>query len=150
MQENRQLLPVSYYDFEDGIQLNCFADTVVYHESNSSKTLVSIRFGGYPEQVRGMTDAIYGGGFLQTEIDNRETGFSTVQKQYQKFLSHDGIYAESMMVLNDDQAIDTTDNDSDEKQENCKKAELKRQFIFCERDNKQALFDEIEKKWQHL
>ena len=145
MQEMSRLLPVSYYDSEEGILLSCFADTVVYHEDGSSKTLVAIRFGGYPEQVKGLSDAVYGGGTLESKGDNCTTEFDSVQKQYRCTLSHDGIYAEAMLVLNDDQAIDVAVNGDDE-QKDLKKSEIRRQFIFCEKGNKTALFEEVDKK----
>lgn len=58
-----KLIPVSYNDNKNAIRLNCYADTLVYEMTgeNSGK-LLGIRFGGYPEQVRGISDAIFGGG----------------------------------------------------------------------------------------
>ena len=61
-----KLIPVSYRDSGNVIHLTCYADTLVYTKSDSNTGwLIGIRIGGYPEQVRGMSDAIYGGGEIR-------------------------------------------------------------------------------------
>ena len=57
-----------------------------------------IRFGGEPEKVQGLADAIYGGGTVEVEPDLK---LDTLPKQYQRQLSHDGIYAEATLFLRD-------------------------------------------------
>ena len=39
--------------------------------------MVAIRFGGYPEQVRGMSDAMYGGIAVEAEIEQHRVIIST-------------------------------------------------------------------------
>ena len=61
MRKLPQLVPISYRDADNGISLKCYADTIVYLRENNKRILTAVRFGGYPEQVRGMSDAINGG-----------------------------------------------------------------------------------------
>ena len=67
MRKLPQLVPISYRDADNGISLKCYADTIVYLRENNKRILTAVRFGGYPEQVRGMSDAIYGGISVETE-----------------------------------------------------------------------------------
>jgi len=68
-----KLLKVSYKDASRGISLTNYADTLVFREDEPNvKVLASIRFGGYPEQVRAMADAIYGGGDIEVETKQNE------------------------------------------------------------------------------
>ena len=57
-----------------------------------------IRFGGEPEKVQGLADAIYGGGTVEVEPDLK---LDTPLRQYQRQFSHDGIYAEATLFLRD-------------------------------------------------
>ena len=65
--------------------------------------MVAIRFGGYPEQVRGMSDAMYGGIAVEAEIEQHRVIISTQKKQCRRKLSHDGVYAEAMLIALDDE-----------------------------------------------
>ena len=66
-----KLLKISYKDGRNGINLTAYADTLVMDESDpNKKRLVMIRFGGDPEPVRGMADAIYGGGDIDVETQD--------------------------------------------------------------------------------
>ena len=67
MRKLPQLVPISYRDADNGISLKCYADTIVYLRENNKRILTAVRFGGYPEQVRGMSDAINGGISVETE-----------------------------------------------------------------------------------
>ena len=88
-----QLWKVTYEDKKGGIRLDCYADTIVYDlAGGKGPQLAAIRFGGEPEKVRGLADAIYGGGTVEVEPDLK---LDTLPKQYQRQLSHDGIYAEA-------------------------------------------------------
>lgn len=58
--EAKRLMKVTYQDLKKGIRLNAYADAVIWSE-DPSPTLAGLRFGGYAEVVRGLTDAIYGG-----------------------------------------------------------------------------------------
>ena len=54
-----KLMKVTYYDPKSQIRLLCYADTVVW-DTKPTPTLTALRFGGYPERVQGLADAIYG------------------------------------------------------------------------------------------
>ena len=65
-----KLMKVTYYDPKNSIRLTGYADTVVW-DTKGQSTLAALRFGGYPEEVRGLSDAIYGGATI--EIEGRDT-----------------------------------------------------------------------------
>ena len=52
-----KLMKVTYYDPKSQIRLLCYADTVVW-DTKPTPTLTALRFGGYPERVQGLADAI--------------------------------------------------------------------------------------------
>ena len=61
-----KLMKVTYYDPKSQIRLLCYADTVVW-DTKPTPTLTALRFGGYPERVQGLADAIYGGATIEIE-----------------------------------------------------------------------------------
>ena len=63
----QNLMKVTYYDQERSIRLTGYADTVVWDEQ-PRPLLAALRFGGYPEAVRGLSDAIYGGANKTAEV----------------------------------------------------------------------------------
>ncbi|MCI8404288.1 MAG: hypothetical protein HFG29_10780 [Eubacterium sp.] len=139
MRKLPQLVPITYRDKD--ILLKCFADTLVYHKENGRRVMVAMRFGGYPEQVRGMSDAMYGGIAVEAEIEQQCVIISTQKKQCRRKLSHDGVYAEAMLIANDDEKKDTQEDEKKGK-ENIKQ----RKFIFCKENDRNTLFDEIDRK----
>lgn len=140
MRKLPQSVPISYRDIDKSISLKCYADTIVFLKENNRRTLVAVRFGGYPEQVRGMSDAMYGGISFEAEFEQGRAVIYSEKKRYRRKTSHDGIYAESVLVMLDDEKSNTTENE-DEK-ENTKQ----RKFIFCKVNDKDTLFSEIDKK----
>ena len=66
-----KLMKVTYYDDKNQIRLLCYADTVVW-DTKPTPTLIALRFGGYPERVQGLADAIFGGVTIEIE-DGEET-----------------------------------------------------------------------------
>jgi hypothetical protein len=75
------LMPVRYSDTAKGIRLINYADTVVYDDREGVPTLCAIRFGGYPEQVEAMAGAIYGGGSVTVQLEDRELQLKTLEKR---------------------------------------------------------------------
>ena len=55
MRKLPQLVPIIHHDKD--ILLKCFSDTLVYHKENGKRSMVAIRFGGYPEQVHRKSNA---------------------------------------------------------------------------------------------
>lgn len=90
-----KLMKVTYYDPKSQIRLLCYADTVVW-DTKPTPTLTALRFGGYPERVQGLADAIYGGATIEIEDGKDTYSLKTLTRQYRRELSHDGVYAEAM------------------------------------------------------
>lgn len=93
-----KLMKVTYYDPKSQIRLLCYADTVVW-DTKPTPTLTALRFGGYPERVQGLADAIYGGATIEIEDGKDTYSLKTLTRQYRRELSHDGVYAEAMRPL---------------------------------------------------
>lgn len=92
MPEKSRLMPISYYNPKQEIRLSAYADTIVLEPDGRKQHLRAIRFGGYPEMVRAMADAIYAGATLEAEIAGEAATLSCEPKKYERHLSHDGIY----------------------------------------------------------
>lgn len=85
-----KLMKVSYYDPKAEVRLTTYADTLVIDGGNM---LAAIRFGGYPEQVKAMSDAIYGCCGFDIEAGGGCKRILSQAKQYRRQMSHDGLYA---------------------------------------------------------
>ena len=96
-----KLMKVTYFDPKSDIRLLCYADTVVW-DTKPAPTLIALRFGGYPERVQGLADAIYGGATIEIEDDNATYSLMTLPKQYRREVSRDGVYAEATLIAEDD------------------------------------------------
>lgn len=131
---------IDYLDLKSETRLEAYADTIVIEKEGNTNYLVAIRFGGYPESVKGMSEAIYGGGTVTVESNgNFLTVYSRV-KQYRKELSHDGIYAEATLLIRDEEEI----AESEEKSTQNRKP--RKCYLFCEHNNPDRLFEELDKK----
>lgn len=129
-----------YLDLKSETRLEAYADTVVLEQEGKTNYIAAIRFGGYPESVKGLCEAIYGGGTVTLEINgDLLTAYSRV-KQYRKELSHDGIYAEATLLIRDEEEI----TDSEEKAG--KNGKPRKCYLFCEHSNHDRLFEELDKK----
>ena len=73
-----KLMELSYSDPKFQIRLTGYADTVII-DSGAQQTISAIRFGGYPEVVRALSDAIYGGASVELKQD--DTTISGLQAQ---------------------------------------------------------------------
>lgn len=103
MPEKSRLMPISYYNPKQEIRLSAYADTIILEPDGRKQRLRAIRFGGYPEMVRAMSDAIYAGATLETEFAGETAMLSCEPKKYECHLSHDGIYAEATILSLDDE-----------------------------------------------
>ena len=135
-------MKISYYDSKVEIRLEAYADTIVLNKDNpGASILVAIRFGGYPESVRALAEAIYGGGDITVETNDGMMSVRSMVKQYRKEYSHDGVYAEATLLINDDRQHADTEPEKE------KAVELPRRcYIFCEQGDDNRLFEEIDKK----
>jgi len=135
------LMRISYAS--DNVLVRGYADTIAYHAEPTTgrKVLCLVRYGGYPEAVQALSDAIYSGGTVTLELPEETIDLSAVQKQYNRSISHDGVYAEATLSLQDDPY-----EIADEKNEETKKKTAKNHYIFCKPNDKEALFQEIDRK----
>lgn len=58
------LLELTYFDPKASVRLTTYADTIITEPCGREESIIAARFGGYPEMVRAMSDAIYGGGII--------------------------------------------------------------------------------------
>ena len=68
MSANSRLIPISYFNPNQSIRLNAYADIIVYEPDGNKQLLRVIRFGGYPEMVRALAGALYAGADLEATI----------------------------------------------------------------------------------
>ena len=137
-----QLVRATYRDQEKNIFLECYADAIAYRKTKGGELeLAAIRFGGYPEQVRAMSDAIYGGGSLHLEWKDDTFSARTCQKQYHRSLSMDGLYAEALLYLEDDPQIVVSQEDQPGQ---TKMAASRNCYILTPTGDSDRLFEEID------
>ena len=139
-----KLMKMEYFDLKAETRLETYADTVVIEKEGNASFITAVRFGGYPESVKGMSDAIYGGGSVTVEIDGKPVILCSRMKQYRKELSHDGIYAEATLIIRDGEV--NADNGGEENK-NADKPDMPRKcYLFCEQGDRDRLFEELDKK----
>lgn len=155
--EAKRLMKVTYQDLKKGIRLNAYADAVIWSE-DPSPTLAGLRFGGYAEVVRGLTDAIYGGATIEIEdVDGSLLTLKSLSKQYHREVSHEGLYAEATLIAEDE--IQESSKSQDEKSgKHAQKDDLFDDdvpqqdipahicYIFCHPGNEDELFQAIDQK----
>ena len=146
MPEKSRLMPISYYNPKQSIRLSAYADTIVLEPNGCESRLRAIRFGGYPEMVRAMSDAIYAGATLEAEIAGETVLLVCEQKKHERHLSHDGIYAEATILSLDD--ADEARQDSEEEIDGQANVELppRKCVLFCPAGDRRALFEALDRK----
>ena len=144
MREMATLSPITYFDHDNAIRLNCYADTFVYHKASGSvRNLVAMRFGGYPEQVRAMADVLRKGAGIETVIENHKIILYAKHDAYKRSITHDGIYAEGTMLALDDENGEMTDEEQMEVENPKAKRKM---YIFCDEGDTDSLYAELDKK----
>lgn len=146
MPEKSRLMPISYYNPKQEIRLSAYADTIILEPDGRKQHLRAIRFGGYPEMVRAMSDAIYAGATLETEFAGEPAMLACEPKKYECHLSHDGIYAEATILSLDD--ADETRSTNEEEMGGQTNVELppRKCILFCPAGDRQALFEALDRK----
>ena len=139
-------MPISYYNPKQAIRLSAYADTIVLEPDGREQHLRAIRFGGYPEMVRAMSDAIYAGATLETEFADETAMLTCEPKKYECHLSHDGIYAEATILSLDD--ADETRSTNEEEMGGQTNVELppRKCVLFCPAGDRKALFEALDRK----
>ena len=146
MTNQSRLIPISYYNKTQEVRLSAYADTIVYEQESRQKTLRAIRFGGYPEMVRAMADALYAGATLEAQVGGTPLLLACQVKRFQRQITHDGVYAEAtLLAIDDDQEAKTAEDEADEGQE---KVDLppRKCIIFCPENDRDRLFEEVDRK----
>ena len=140
-------MPISYYNPKQSIRLSAYADTIVLEPDGREQRLRAIRFGGYPEMVRAMSDAIYAGATLETEFAGEPAMLACEPKKYECHLSHDGIYAEATILSLDD-ADTAAKKDEDAQADGQTNVELppRKCVLFCPAGDRKALFEALDRK----
>ena len=152
MSSQSRLIPVSYYNASQEVRLSAYADTIVYEQEGPHKnTLRAVRFGGYPEMVRGLADAVYAGGTLEVNMGEYPMRLESQAKRYRRQVTHDGVYAEATLLsIDDDQETKTPENDGDGDEEQGEQAEIdlppRKCIIFCPENDRDRLFEEVDRK----
>ncbi len=152
----QKLMKVTYYDPKNQIRIQCYADTVVW-DTDPVPTLTALRFGGYPERVQGLADAIYGGATIDIEDEQETYSLKSLPRQYRRELSHDGIYAEATLIAEDDgqrsdrggaSEQDSQDENDAEDDDDQIKQDLppRNTYIFCTPGDRQELFEAVDQK----
>lgn len=145
----QKLMKVTYYDPKNNIRLTGYSDTVVW-DDKGQPTLMALRFGGYPEEVRGLADAIFGGITIEIESEQSTLTLKTLPRQYRREISHDGVYAEATLVVEDDgQLADSGEQNEDETQEEVQTRQdlpPRNTYIFCAPGDRADLFRAVDQK----
>lgn len=150
------LIELNYVDGKSGVRLTAYADTMIMdHDGNGGKVISAIRFGGYPEMVQAMSDAIYGGGTIEAVRGNSSLCLHSDLKRYKRQISHDGAYAIATLMADDSVRTEGTSEDSeDEDSSGSAKAQEaantppqpRKCYIFCPAGDRDRLFEELDRK----
>ena len=107
-----------------------YADTVVF---DGNKSLVAIRFGGYPETVLAMSDALFSGSKIALRLpkEKSETELTTHGGNYIRRMKAGDTASECVLRANDDEKKEKDENPRD-------------LYIFCKDESE--LFTELDSK----
>lgn len=143
-----RLIPLTYYDPGKEVRLTVYADTIILDRSGEGSVISAVRFGGYPEMVKAMSDAIYGGATLEMPLNGQTSQLKAIPKQYRRQMSHDGQYAVGTLMANDDpQAADSPDDDEDPEEAGEQQTIQPRKcYIFVPAGDRDRLFEELDRK----
>lgn len=147
------LIELTYYDPRANVRLTTYADTIITEPTGKGDTIAAIRFGGYPEMVRAMSDAIYGSGSIDFIQNGNTYQLDGTPKAYRRQLSHDGAYAAATLMINDE-ALSAKpqgegDTEEDENRASSGKPEPpkpRKCYIFCPAKDRDSLFAEVDRK----
>ena len=142
-----RLIELSYYDPQASIRLTTYADTLVLDRNGRDDILCAARFGGYPEMVRAMSDAMYGGVKVEAAFGQTVKHIQCKLKGYQRQLAHDGVYATATILATDDAQCAEKEG-TEETEENARQQTMQPRscYIFCPAGDRDRLFEEIDRK----
>ena len=145
MSESR-LVELTYFDPHTGIRLRTYADTIILDHTSSGGVICAVRFGGYPEEVRAMSDAICGGAAVEAVMNGKMIHLESIAKGYRRQLSHDGIYAAATLMANDDPQSMGQPAEKEDGQEPPEPETPRKCYIFCPAGDADRLFEELDHK----
>lgn len=144
------LIELKYFNPNNSIQLTAYAETIITEKGKDGSTITAIRFGGYPEVVQAMSDALYGGATVDaTQNDANTLHLRSVPKSYRRQISHDGIYAVATLMMTDDVQTDDKqeqDTENPESPDEQQAIQPRRCYIFCPDGDRERLFEELDRK----
>ena len=142
-----RLTTLTYFDPTKLIRLTVYADTIILDRSKAGNFISAVRFGGYPEMVKAMSDAIYGGATIEMPQNDQTYQLKTIPKQYRRQISHDGQYAVGTLVLDDDppSAVPSDDEES-EVTGTQQTIQPRKCYIFVPEGDRSRLFEELDCK----
>ena len=141
---NSKLIPITYYNASKEIRLLAYADILVIEQTGRMPIIRAIRFGGYPEMVRAMADAIYGGATIEATLGDRPVYLTCEAKRYTRQVSHDGVYTEATILAKDDEQDAKQPNEAAEQKE--MNLPPRKCMIFCPVGDRERLFEELDRK----
>ena len=140
-----KLMELSYYDPKAEVRLTVYADTLMFFQASGEVRIGAVRFGGYPEMVQAMSDAIYAGSTVEVFLDDHKQLLHGLVKGYRRELSRDGVYATATLLASDDPQSLTKKSD----EEDCRQEEVPQPrtcYLFCPSGEKDRLFLELDRK----
>lgn len=147
------LIELTYFDPKANVRLTTYADTIITEPGSKGESIAAVRFGGYPEMVRAMSDAIYGGGDIDLIQNGNTYQLKSTPKAYRRQLSHDGAYATATLLINDEalSARSQAEGDDEKSEENDAPAapeppKPRKCYIFCPAGDRESLFAEVDRK----
>ena len=145
------LIELTYFDPKSEVRLTAYADTIIMDSDGKGNILSAVRFGGYPEMVRGMADAIYGGATVEAIQNGTTISLRSRPKSYQRQLSHDGLYATATLMSSDDMqeadaSEETEEDETSAADEAAKPAQPRKCYIFTPAGDRDRLFEELDRK----
>ena len=148
MSESR-LLPLSYFNPKQEVRLSAYADTIVLEQKGGKRIIRAIRFGGYPEMVNALSDAIYAGATIETVIAGDKYRLESETKRYTRQVTHDGVYAEAVLLAKDDSQEAEEQGKGRESEKQAQEAmdlPPRKCMIFCPKGDRDRLFEEVDRK----
>ena len=140
MTKIKQLMPVILQDNAKVICIKNYADTLVFDSDNS---IVCIRFGGDPQNVIAMSDAVLSSCKVEIKLpDESKSHYLTGKgvKNYDRQITNYGTSAECVMTAHDELPDKPQTDDEDTE----KKSGKKTLYFFCKDESE--LFSELDRK----
>jgi hypothetical protein len=140
------LYPINCYSSKEKVHLTNYADLII---TDKEKNLIGCRFGGYPESVVAMTDAVMFGSDVFAKIGSNSTDITNRKiRNYSRKTTRDGIYAESVLFQKDSDIKDKSEEESENNGGNGQEKEktIRCMYIYCKTPAESELFAELDKK----